>query len=184
MKILSIVILVLILTVEVSGQTYNTDIQGTINATGYYLNGQPLGAGSQWTTSGTNIYFSNGIVSIGTPTAPSGYKLAVGGKIVAEEIVVKLQGNWPDYVFGPDYKLPPLEDLEKYIKEFRHLPGLPSASKMSMEGIALGYINKLLLEKIEELTLYLIQANNRVEELACEIENQQRIINGLLQDDK
>lgn len=144
---------------------YNLDVSGTINATFIRIGGNAL-VTSQWTTAGTNINYNNaGMVSIGTTTAPTGYKLAVGGKIVAEEIVVKLQANWPDYVFESEYKLPTLEELQLFIAEHKHLPGIPTAKEVEEHGVAIGEMNIVLLKKIEELTLYVLDLKKEVEQL-------------------
>jgi hypothetical protein len=97
---------------------------------------------------------SNGFVGIGT-TNPT-EQLSVKGKIRAQEVKVELT-NWADFVFAKDYQLPSLAETEKHIKEFGHLPGIPSAAKVARDGIELGDMNKKLLQKIEELTLYLIE---------------------------
>lgn len=151
--------------------TYALNVGGTINATGLFVNGQPIVAGSsQWTTSGVNInYNTAGMVSIGTTTAPAGYKLAVGGKIVAEEIVVKLQANWPDYVFEKDYKLQSLRDLNLFIAKNKHLPGVPSAREIEESGVSVGEMNIILLKKIEELTLHLIKQQAEIDVLKRKI---------------
>jgi len=65
--------------------------------------------------------------------------------------------GWADYVFKEDYHLPTLEEVEKHIKEKGHLINIPSAKEVNDNGIQLGEMNKLLLEKIEELTLYIIK---------------------------
>lgn len=105
---------------------------------------------------------------IGLSTAeavPAGYQLAVVGKAVAEEVVVKLKANWPDYVFEDTYKLPPLLEVERYIREHKHLPGVPSAETVSEQGLSLGEMNAALLKKVEELTLYVIELKKEVDVL-------------------
>ncbi|HWW41710.1 MAG TPA: hypothetical protein VNZ46_20485, partial [Pedobacter sp.] len=103
---------------------------------------------------------SDGNVGIGTSNT-KGYKLAVAGNMIAESVKVQLQSAWPDYVFNEDYKLTSLQETEKHIKEKGHLPGIPSAAEVKSEGIDLGEMNKKLLQKIEELTLYLIQMEKK-----------------------
>ena len=78
--------------------------------------------------------------------------------------------DWPDYVFDKNYDLPSLEEVERYIYEYGHLKKMPSAKIAENEGIVLGEMNKRLLEKIEELTLYLIQQNHKIKTLESKIE--------------
>jgi hypothetical protein len=99
---------------------------------------------------------SGGNVGIGT-TSPDA-KLSVKGQIHAQEVKVDLNGSVaPDYVFDKDYKLPSLEEIQPYIKANKHLPEVPSAKDMEENGINVGEMNLLLLKKVEELTLYLIE---------------------------
>lgn len=114
------------------------------------------------------IYFDQKI-GIGTTSIPSGYKLAVDGKIIAEEIRVEVV-NPPDYVFEESYELSNLSDLEGYIESQKHLPEIPSASEMTKNGVDLGDMNMRLLKKIEELTLYLIEQNKQNQEQQTRIE--------------
>ena len=104
--------------------------------------------------------FSLGNVGIGTSDT-KGYKLAVNGKIRTQEIKVEA-ANWPDYVFAEDYQLPSLQETERHIKDKGHLPGIPSAKEVDANGINLGEMNAKLLQKIEELTLYIIDLEKRV----------------------
>ncbi|PTS94693.1 hypothetical protein DBR11_22725, partial [Pedobacter sp. HMWF019] len=112
---------------------------------------------------------SKGDVGIGTIDT-KGYKLAVAGNMIAESVKVQLKSAWPDYVFKDDYKLTSLQETEKHIKENGHLQGIPSAAEVKAEGIDLGEMNKKLLQKIEELTLYLIQKDHQNELLNKRIE--------------
>lgn len=117
---------------------------------------------------------TNGSVSIGTSQFTSDFKLAVGGKIIAEELKVQLQSQWPDYVFESDYELPSLNDVEKQIQENGHLAGVPSACEVEENGFEVGEMNRLLLEKVEELTLYIIELNKKLaqqQERLEELEN-------------
>ncbi|MCA9761192.1 MAG: hypothetical protein KC463_06745, partial [Streptococcus sp.] len=111
---------------------------------------------------------STGYVGIGTTTPQSA--LAVNGKITAKEVEVTLAG-FPDYVFEPDYDLMTLEEVEAYIKKNGHLPNVPSAREVEENGLGLGEMNKILLEKVEELTLHLIEQQKRLDEQAAMIQD-------------
>lgn len=104
----------------------------------------------------------SGNVGIGTDNT-YGYPLAVAGEkgIITEKVTVKLQSQWPDYVFKNDYNLPTLNEVEKNIKKSGHLSNIPSAKEVKKNGFELGEMNVKLLEKIEELTLYLIEQNKK-----------------------
>lgn len=106
----------------------------------------------------------NGNVGVGTITT-NDYKLAVAGKVIAEEVKVKLQAAWPDYVFNEDYKLTPLSEIQSFIKTNKHLPEVPSAKEMETNGINLSEMNMLLLKKVEELTLHIIKQEERIKKL-------------------
>jgi len=118
---------------------------------------------------GSKFYFYTGNVGIGTADT-KGYKLAVAGSMIAEEVVVKLQSAWPDYVFSPNYQLMSLNKLEKFVQVNKHLPGIPTAKEINQEGINLSEINAKLLQKVEELTIYLIDQNKKIEALEAENE--------------
>jgi len=96
-----------------------------------------------------------GNVGIGT-TSTGGYKLAVKGDVKALRVKVT-QNDWADFVFDPAYKLPSLQETEQYIKSNRHLPDVPSEAAVRKDGVDLGEMNKVLLQKVEELTLHLIE---------------------------
>ncbi|MCL4790211.1 MAG: hypothetical protein KJ070_26095 [Verrucomicrobia bacterium] len=101
-------------------------------------------------------------VAIGTDTPKPGYELSVDGQIVCEEILVQDSGSWPDYVFNDDYPLRPLTEVETHIREKKHLPGIPTAAEVKRDGLSLGEMQKRMLEKIEELTLYVIDQNKKL----------------------
>ncbi|CAL2086400.1 hypothetical protein [Tenacibaculum sp. 190524A05c] len=121
--------------------------------------------GSHNLNSGVTV-LGNGNVGIGTGDT-KGFNLAVAGStgIVAEKVTVKLQSAWPDYVFTNNYQLPTLEEVEQQIKEKGHLANIPSAKEVKENGVELGEMNKKLLEKVEELTLYTIQQNKEIKML-------------------
>ncbi len=104
---------------------------------------------------------TGGNVAIGTTAARE--RLSVNGKIRAHEIKVEAS-NWPDYVFEENYKIEKLEALESYIKTNKHLPEMPTAKEVELNGVALGEMNKLLLKKLEELTLHLIEQQKQINE--------------------
>jgi len=110
----------------------------------------------------------NGQIGIGTGYIPGGYKVAIEGKVICEETRVLLAADWPDYVFAPDYKLPTIAELEQYVKQHQHLPGVLPASEMK-NGADVGATMIVLLEKIEEQSLYIIQQQNQLDRLQQEM---------------
>jgi len=109
------------------------------------------------------ILASNGNVGIGTPSPDA--KLAVSGQVHAQEVKVSVTVPGPDYVFEKNYKLPTLEEIKAYIDQNKHLPEVPSAAEMEKNGVKLGEMNMVLLKKVEELTLYVIEQNKKIESL-------------------
>ena len=100
----------------------------------------------------------------------SKYKLAVGGAIYAEELKIQLTESWADYVFDPNYNLKSLKEVKEFISQKGHLPGIPSAKKIESEGLSVSHIQVLQMEKIEELTLHLIQVNQEKDDLEKRLE--------------
>lgn len=111
------------------------------------------------TNTSVNVIEANNAGRVGIGTAPTANAtLTVRGSILTEQVRVRLQANWPDYVFAPSYRLAPLAEVEQYIRTHGHLPNVPSAAQVEREGgVELGAMNAKLLEKVEELTLYLIE---------------------------
>jgi len=110
--------------------------------------------------------FEKDKVGINTNDVPDGYVLGVRGNVIAEEIRLKLYGDgWPDYVFQPEYDMLTLEETEEQIETLGHLPGVPSAEEVGKDGFQVGEMNAILLEKIEELTLHMIDMNKEVKAL-------------------
>lgn len=155
-----------------SDEMYITRFNRAVNESDLRINiGDDFGTGGDRFVIGThywldNIYHphfmvaSDGKVGIGIETIGE-ERLAVNGKIRAKEIKVET-ANWPDYVFEDDYKIISLQELEKYIKERKHLPEMPTAKEVEAGGVELGEMNKLMLKKIEELTLYLIEKDRQL----------------------
>lgn len=106
-------------------------------------------------------------IGVGIPSSeiPKDYKVAIAGGLIVEDVLIELKETWPDYVFGKEYSLLPLKEVENYIMRNGHLKNIPSAQKVANEGINVGEMNVKLLEKIEELTLYIIQQEKRIEKL-------------------
>jgi len=110
----------------------------------------------------------NGQVAIGDDFA-AGYKLSVDGKVACEEVLVDMNADWPDYVFQPEYNLRTIEEVEKHIVEKGHLPNVPSAEEVENKGIEVGEMNRILMEKVEELTLYIIEQNKQITDLSTRL---------------
>lgn len=137
--------------------TLNTDGENGVS-TKYVL-------GGTWGTIGIR----EGKVGIGTfnPTA----LLSVAGDIYAKKVkVTQNAADWPDYVFHPDYKLPSLDSTAAFINSNRHLPGIPSAQQVAQNGQDLGEMNRLLLQKVEELTLHMIETRAENKALKARVE--------------
>jgi hypothetical protein len=96
-------------------------------------------------------------------------ELENNGLLRSRKIRIDLD-SWSDFVFEEDYQLMPLADLKIYITENKHLPEIPSEEELVEEGLDLAEMNKLLMQKVEELTLYLLDQNDKTEELQKEIE--------------
>ncbi|WP_157208470.1 hypothetical protein [Mariniflexile maritimum] len=125
-----------------------------------------------------NILTNNNI-GIGTNSFVDGvdnYRLSVEGKIRAHG--VKVYTAWADFVFNKDYKLLPLDDVRKYIDINGHLPNIPSAKDVNEEGVELGSMSAKLLEKIEELTLYLLKQDAQIKVMETELSNLKKHRNG------
>lgn len=104
-----------------------------------------------------------------TDRLPTDYTLAVGGKILAEEVRVKLIKDWADYVFDSGYRLASLPEVEQFIRTHHHLPNIPSATEIRGQGVDVGQMQAKLLAKIEELTLHLIEQHKTIETLQGKI---------------
>ena len=133
---------------------YGTAFGGITNWAGYF---------------GGDVYVSSDL-RVATTTQAAGYELSVNGEIACEELLVEDSGSWPDYVFEEDYELMPLAELRGAIDERGHLPGVPNAREVEENGILVGQMQKKMMEKIEELTLYVLELHDEVELLKAENE--------------
>jgi hypothetical protein len=132
-----------------------------------------LYVGNNYSSAGASLAIKaieNGNVGIGTNQPDE--KLTVYGKIHAQEVKVDLSVPGPDYVFHPTYKLPTLTEVKAFIDKNQHLAEIPSAAEMAKNGLDLGDMNVKLLKKVEELTLYLIEKDEEINDL-----KQQKTIN-------
>ena len=123
---------------------------------------------NRYSTENIVLVEGGGNVGIGIDDPTQG-RLVVDGKIVSEEVKVE-NVIGADFVFEDNYKLSALSEVEQYIKANRHLPEIPSAKKMQADGVQLGVFNMLLLQKIEELTLYTIEQQKQIDKLKAKIE--------------
>ena len=139
----------------------------------------------------SNIWFngssgeSNGKIYIGSnasyPNATGNYKLFVEGGILTEKVKVALRStaNWADYVFEKNYDLMPLKNVEEYINQHQHLPGIDSAEELSKNGLDLAEMQAKHMAKIEELTLYIIEQNKAIEKNNKDILELKKLVNTL-----
>lgn len=125
-----------------------------------------LGTGAQWYYGNDLIIDGAGNIGVGTLTPD--LKLSVNGTIHAKSVVIDLNG-WSDYVFKKDYRLPALNEVKSYIRENKHLPGVPSEAEMIKTGLDVSEANKILLKKMEEMTLYMIEAKEEITILKKEV---------------
>lgn len=176
-----------------TNQVYNgkaLTVNGSISAVSFYGDGSQL-TGIEGDNLGNHILTQNlltsghwinsdsdqnqgifidgeGRVGIGTTyfgTGEETYKLAVAGAIRAEEVKIENMTNWYDCVFEDDYQLQSLGEVEAFVKENKHLPDVPCEAEVMEEGISLGEMNAILLKKVEELTLHLIDQQKQIDEL-------------------
>lgn len=154
---------------KVAGKTYldgNIVSTGSLTAASIVSNGALTAAniaatGSLTAVSGT---LSGGLTVAGNTTLGNGFTCSYDGHVRAKEVRVTLTG-WSDFVFDDGYRLPTLVELEEYVRQNRHLPGIPGEAEAMTEGVDLGEMNARLLQKIEELTLYVIDLQKQINEL-------------------
>jgi hypothetical protein len=166
--------------VEINGAGNQLKLSGGTVAGGIWTNAQDILYIADWQTGGKglSVNLTSGNVGIGT-TSTGSMKLAVDGKVGAREVVVTLASPWPDYVFDDDYKLPSLLEVERYIKANKHLLEVPTAEEVKENGVSLGEMNTILLKKVEELTLYVVELSKANEQNREENRRQQAEIDRL-----
>ena len=108
--------------------------------------------------------FENGVDMLSGLTVGSGFSCDANGNVKVKHLKVTLT-DWPDYVFGGEHALMPLGELESYINSNNHLPGVPTAEEVEKDGADMGEMNRVLMEKVEELTLYIINLQKQIDEL-------------------
>ena len=111
-----------------------------------------------------------GRVEVNTNSTNTSYSLCVKGGILTDKINIMHSSHWPDYVFSSDYLLMPLSDLKVFITEKHHLPEVPSENDIKTEGVEIGDMQGILLKKIEEMTLYILQQQEQIDKLEQRIE--------------
>jgi hypothetical protein len=118
----------------------------------------------------------NGKMLIGGNSAriATGYALSVDGTVIAEGFTTQNSTSWPDYVFADNYQRMPIEQLHEYVKVNKHLPGIPDAATIEANGINLGEMVTKLMEKVEELTLYVIELDKKNAALTQQLDQQQQ----------
>lgn len=164
----------------------NSYVSGTNGYTQFFTpsnTAQPIKAGGLAITddyteaSPLSGLYVKGNVGIGT-TNTANYRLTVEGTIGTRKLKVTSSLNWADYVFDESYKLPSLNEVEAFIKQHKHLPDVPSAAEVKKEGLDVGDNQAVLLKKIEELTLYMIELKKEVTDQRKEISSlKQQLIN-------
>ena len=158
--------------------SYNFNVDGSMRVTsGMSLTGNMTMTGNMQVTGGMQI--SGGININNTTThltsdgkayfadevwIGSGFHCSAAGALKAKSLRVTLT-DWSDYVFDPAYRLMPLDKVERYVHENHHLPDIPSAAEVEEQGVDVGEMNRLLLQKVEELTLYVIDLQKQLDEL-------------------
>ncbi|MCD6366275.1 MAG: hypothetical protein J7L46_01905 [Bacteroidales bacterium] len=164
---------------EVAGDIFLSEsghtLKFSLNNPGVEI-GSNLGEIKFWSSGiGYNKIYTGDLVtigSVGVGTEPvSGYKLVVKGSAHFCRAVVKSPGWCPDFVFDNDYNLLPLDSLEQYVKTNKHLPDIPDEAEVTENGIDVGEMNTKLLQKVEELTLYIIEQNKKTDAMQTEIDN-------------
>jgi hypothetical protein len=146
----------------------NTLLNGDLRATGNATVGGNASVSGNAVVSGTTRLV--GKVAVGPDPVPTTgpHALFVGGSVIAEEVVVELRANWPDYVFSAAHTKQPLSEVANYVAREKHLPGVPSAQEVAENGLQVGEMQRIQMEKIEELYLHLIEIEQQMQALKSE----------------
>ncbi|MGB3074916.1 MAG: hypothetical protein WBB36_06325, partial [Chitinophagales bacterium] len=112
-----------------------------------------------------SMCYAGGSVMIGASVPATGYLLSVDGKVMCEELKVQLSESWPDYVFDENYSMPSISELKKFVTTNKHLPGIPAADVMKEHGLSVGEMQTKMMQKVEELSLYIIQLQDQIDAL-------------------
>ncbi|MBT1699183.1 hypothetical protein KK083_19965 [Fulvivirgaceae bacterium PWU4] len=140
------------------------------NPSGLKTGGILIADNFDYAAPGQNDLIVKGKISVGTPLTNT-YELAVNGKIGAKDVKIeRSSAAWPDYVFATSYRLPSLSEVEKYIQANHHLQDVPSAEEVEKNGHSLGDMDAVLLKKVEELTLYIIEQQKQIDALKQQLE--------------
>jgi len=155
--------------IGISRPNYKLDVAGDINFSGDLLfNGEPFGA-STWEQVGDNISFMTGKVGIGTTNFVEDYGLYVENGILTSEVMILHPTVWYDCVFENDYKLINIIELERFVNTNKHLPEVPSEEEITENGYGLAEMNGILLKKVEELTLYIIEQQKQISDMVIRV---------------
>ncbi|MEO6728527.1 MAG: hypothetical protein ABIM99_01260 [Candidatus Dojkabacteria bacterium] len=177
----------------IQGNTYSGDGYGNIGYNAYLNSGWKRKTVNKesWvmgflSNSGGTGSVGNGIFRISHAAAQSTtaisnlepmFEVSANGTTFAKAFVVEATNYWPDYVFNNDYKLMPLNELSDYINQNKHLPYVPSQEDITKNGQDLGEVQKIQMQKIEELTLYTIQQDKKINDLELRLEKLETTLN-------
>ncbi|OIN55447.1 hypothetical protein BLX24_30600 [Arsenicibacter rosenii] len=160
-------------TTSTASRFLTVNAQGDVILATYSPGARTAITDSFWQAKGSLLQNNNegGVVIGNDITKLSGnYNLYVSKGILTEKVkvAVKNSSEWSDYVFASDYKLRSLSEVERFVKTNKHLPGVPSAEEVVKEGVDMAKMDAKLLEKVEELTLYVIQQQKQIQQLQLE----------------
>ena len=127
--------------------------------------------------------FRGGKIGINCKNDLDDYAVAVNGGLICTRVTVRAYDNWPDFVFAPGHTMMSLAEIERYVNENRHLPGIPSSEEMSEKGLDVAEMDAALLQKIEELTLYIIEQQKQMDEQQKQIDELKQCLNSVVKGD-